>query len=62
MTREEQDLADEKMRAEIASLIATTAKLNAETAKIMRERFYVPFTVFAAVMVAVATAVTKLLV
>ena len=60
MTREEQELADQKMRAEIAQLIAQTAKLNAEAAKIMRERFLVPFTVFGGVMIAVATVVAKL--
>ena len=60
MTSAEQSLADDKMRAEIAQLIAQTAKLNAETAKISRERFLVPFTVFGGVTVAVATVAAKL--
>lgn len=60
MTTAEQALADDKMRAEIANLIAATAKLNAETAKIARERFWIPFTVFAGVLVAVVTLLPKL--
>ncbi len=61
MTQAEQSLADDKMRAEIAGLIAATAKLNAETAKISRERYWIPFTVFAGVIVAIMTVVPKLL-
>ena len=41
---------------EVARLIAETAKLNAEAAKIQRERFWIPFTIFAGVLVAAATA------
>lgn len=42
MTEAEQTLADNKMRAEIANLIALSSKLNAEIA---RERRFYPFTV-----------------
>ncbi len=61
MTTAEQSLADDRMRAEIANLIAATAKLNAETAKIARERYWIPFTIFAGVLVAVLTILPKLL-
>lgn len=37
MTEHEQALADEKMRAEIARLVADTAKLAAETRKLVAE-------------------------
>jgi hypothetical protein len=60
MTHAEQSLADDKMRAEIADLIAATAKLNAETAKIPRERFWIPFTVFAGVIVAIVSIAPRL--
>ncbi|NGM46278.1 hypothetical protein G5B31_12100 [Rhodobacter sp. SGA-6-6] len=67
MTTAEQALADDKMRAEIAKMFgeiskmaAETAKLNAETAKIARERFWIPFTIFAGVLVAVLTILPKL--
>ena len=46
-------------RAEIAELIAQTSKLNAETAKIARERFWIPFTVFASVMAVAVTVVVR---
>jgi hypothetical protein len=46
--------------AEIANLLAATAKLNAETAKIARERFRIPFTVFAGVIVAIVSIVPRL--
>ncbi len=66
MTKQEQTLADDKMRAEIGNLAslttkmaAETAKLNAETLKISRERFVIPFTIFAGVVVAAATAVAR---
>ena len=66
MTKQEQALADDKMRAEIANLnvlaqkmAAETAKINAETLKISRERFVIPFTIFAGVVVAAATAVAR---
>ncbi|MEO0343660.1 MAG: hypothetical protein AAF198_09500 [Pseudomonadota bacterium] len=59
MTKEDQELADDKMRAEIANLIAQTSKLNAETAKISRERFVIPFTVFGGIMIATATAIIQ---
>lgn len=51
MTQSEQALADDRMRAEIAKVIAETSKLHAETAKISRERFWIPFTIFAGVIV-----------
>ena len=41
MTEQEMRLHDDKMRAEIASLMATTAKLNAEAEKLATEnRWY----------------------
>jgi hypothetical protein len=41
LTEAELRLQDEKMRAEIANLIATTGKLNAETVKLQTEnRWY----------------------
>lgn len=60
MTAAEQVLADDKMRAEIGHLMASTAKLNAETAKISRERYWIPFTVFAGVIVAVLTIIPRI--
>ena len=88
MTAEEQALADDRMRAEIAKLIqesakiraetfhinertshthqdiaklqAETAKILAETAKISRERYWIPFTIFAGVVVAVISIVPRL--
>ncbi len=59
MTHEDQTLADDKMRVEIANLIAQTSKLNAETAKIMRERFLIPVTVFGGTLVAMATILAR---
>ena len=44
MTLQEQSIADDKMRAEIARLISETAKITAETAEIqqnMKYRFWV---------------------
>ena len=44
MTHQEQSIADDKMRAEIARLISETAKISAETAEIqqnMKYRFWV---------------------
>lgn len=60
MTTQEQSLADDKMRAEIANLIAQTSKLNVETAKIARERFMIPVTIFTGVVVAAATVLARL--
>ena len=37
MTEQEQALADDKMRAEIARLVADTSKLAAETSKLVAE-------------------------
>lgn len=51
----------EKIRAEITNLFAETAKLNAETSKIARERFWIPFTIFAGVVGAMAVLVARLL-
>lgn len=48
MTTAEQMIQDDKVRAE-------TAELNAETAKISRERFWIPFTIFGGVLVAMLT-------
>ena len=59
MTTEEQNLADDKMRSEIANLIAQTSKLNAETAKISRERFMIPVTIFTGLVVAAATLLAR---
>lgn len=68
MTQQEQELADDKMRAEIANLIAQTsnliaqsAKLNADTAKISRERFMIPVTIFSGLLVAAATLLARFL-
>lgn len=75
MTAAEQTVADDRMRAEIAKLIAESSKLNAEiskvsaetfklhaeTAKISRERFWIPFTIFAGVFTAVLTILPKLI-
>ena len=61
MTREEQALADDKMRAEIANILAQTSKLNAETAKITRERFMIPVTVYSAALVGLATLAARFL-
>ncbi|MCR9124349.1 MAG: hypothetical protein NXH91_18980 [Phyllobacteriaceae bacterium] len=61
MTAQEQALADDKMRAEIAKLIAETAKLSAETGKINRERYWIPFTIFAGVVVAAISVFPRLL-
>lgn len=60
MTQAEQSLADDKMRAEIANLIAESAKLNAETAKIARERWFYPFTVMIGALIA-GVAIAKVL-
>ena len=60
MTHQEQALADDKMRAEIAKLIEESTKLRAETAKINRERFWIPMTVFGGVVVAIVTIVPRL--
>ena len=81
MTAEEQALADDRMRAEIAKLIAETpklgaettrmahdvtklqaetAKLIAETARISHERFWIPFTIFAGVVIAAISIVPRL--
>lgn len=59
VTTEEQNLSDDKMRAEIANLIAQTSKLNAETAKIARERFMIPVTIFTGLIVAAATMLSR---
>ncbi len=61
MTNAEQSLADDKMRAEIAKLIEESGKIRAETAKINRERFWIPFTVFAGVIVAIVTIVPRII-
>ena len=45
MTHEEQALADDKMRAEIAKLIDESSKLRAETTKILNENRWYPFVV-----------------
>ena len=60
MTAQEQALADDRMRAEIAKLIAETGKLNAETAKINRERYWIPFIIFAGVFVAAISILPRL--
>ncbi len=54
MTHEEQRLADDKMRAEIA-------KLFAETAKITTDRLWQPIAVIAGILVAVSTVTGTLL-
>ncbi len=60
MTAQEQNLADDKMRAEIANLVAQTSKLNVETMKIARERFMIPVTIFTGLVVAAATVLSRL--
>lgn len=42
MSKEEQELADDKARAEIANLVASTAKINAETVKTRLETVLYP--------------------
>ena len=54
MTEQEQRLADDKMRAEIAKLIA-------ETAKIKTERNWLPITITAASVAGVMTAINLLI-
>lgn len=49
MTQAEQNLADDKMRAEIAQLSAQVAKLAAEAAKINAEARWYPFVAIAAI-------------
>lgn len=61
MTVQEQAIADDEMRAEIARLIAETGKLNAETAKISREKFWIPFTIGTGVIVAIVTVLPRML-
>ncbi|MFV0384408.1 hypothetical protein [Paracoccus sp. (in: a-proteobacteria)] len=68
MTDAEITLDNEKIHAEIAKLIAETGKINAEatkvaaeTAKISRERFWIPFTIFAGVFTAILTILPRLL-
>jgi hypothetical protein len=58
MTQQEQALADEKRRAEIANLIAQSSKLNAETEKINRKTVWYPI-VFAAGLIAAFAATVK---
>lgn len=53
MIAEEQALADDRMRAEIAKLVA-------ETAQISRERFWIPFMILAGVVIAVISIVPRL--
>ena len=45
MTSAEQNIADDKMRAEIAKLIAESAKINAETGKINAESRWYPLVI-----------------
>ena len=75
MTQEEQRLADDRMRAEIANLFseakrntaaseklsAEIAKTIAETAKIKTERAWIPITVTAAATAGAMAAVTGLI-
>lgn len=61
MTTAEQTLADDRMRAEIARMFGEISKMTAETAKIARERFWIPFTIFAGVLVTVLTVLPRLL-
>ena len=49
MTTAEQNIADDKMRAEIAKLIADAGKINAETGKINAEARWYPFVATAAI-------------
>ena len=60
MTTAELALENEKLHAEIAKLIAETGKINAETAKISRERYWIPFTIFAGVFTAMLTILPRL--
>jgi len=72
MTKEEQNLADIKLRAEIANLLADVVKMRsevnkmgAETARIHSQRFWLPITVISGVasgfLVAAATVLSKLM-
>ena len=54
MTREEQTLADDKMRAEIAKLIAETLQINSQ-------RLWIPITIASGSLVAVVTIIDKLM-
>lgn len=46
-------IADDKMRVEIAKVIAETSKINSE-------RFWIPFTVLSVIIVTVAKAINPL--
>ena len=53
MTAQEQSIADDKMRAEIARLISETAKISAATAEIqqnMKYRFWVLMAAYVSAM------------
>ena len=53
MTLQEQSIADDKMRAEIARLISETAKISAKTAEIqqnMKYRFWVLMAAYVSAM------------
>jgi len=49
------------MRAEIVILIAQTSKLNAETAKITRERFMISVMIFTGLVVATAALLARVI-
>ena len=61
MTVQDQQLADDKMRAEIAKLMAETSKTLEEASKIRRERFWIPFTFATGLIVAIVTVLPKLI-
>jgi hypothetical protein len=58
MTTAEMTIADDKMRAEIAKLIAETSKINIESMKLQTENRWYPFVATAAIFGA-ALAIAK---
>ncbi|ULB12305.1 hypothetical protein ORIO_21170 (plasmid) [Cereibacter azotoformans] len=61
MTRDEQFLADDKMRAEIARMIAEAGKLNEEAGKIRRETILYPLVIATGLVGSIAALTTVLL-
>ncbi len=57
MTKQEQSIADDKMRAEIANLNNLSSKMAAETAKINSERQWYPAVVASGATLAIVAIV-----
>ena len=57
MTKQEQTLADDKVRAEIANLNNLSAKMAAETSKIMNENRWYPAVVASGATLAIVAIV-----